>query len=661
MALVMVALMVGLTAVLSPFAANDGPPLLTVLSAYDAVVIVADATTAAILLIHFLRLKWLSLLILTCGYAFTSMTAFLHIMSFPGLLAPQGVFGGPQTGSLFWMLLHGAFPLFAVASTLLQRTGRPLVSPGALRWAAVMTITLIAACVWAATHSPDLSIVNDNAFSRLGLIWLGVATILAVSVVILAFRARSSLLNLWLSVGVVALGLDFVNVWLAGKRFALGWYVGPAYGIVASAVVLIAYISEVSILLHSHSVSAELRELNEKLKERTAELSHEMSVRRQAQAEADRANLAKSKFLAAASHDLRQPVQALSLFLDVLKAQASAPLVTRVVGAMGDALEGLNGLLSSILDISRIDAGVVAPQMQSIDIGGLIDRLGGEYAPLFGQKDLRLRCRSKPGLYTRTDPVLLERILRNLIDNAVRYTERGGLIIGVRRRGERVRIDLVDTGIGIPTDKLEHIFEEFYQIANPARDHKQGLGLGLSIVRRLARLIGAEVEVRSREGRGTRFTVLVPVGAMSEQKSSPSAAPEVVSGLRIMVIEDEPTIRMGLRLVLEGWNCEVLSAGSGEEALAIGEQDRWRFDAIIADHRLGAGMSGTQTAAELGRRSGRRIPILIVTGDTAPERIEEIHASGFEVMHKPVSPKELARRMAHLLPSRNFGKHSVDP
>jgi len=368
-----------------------------------------------------------------------------------------------------------------------------------------------------------------------------------------------------------------------------------------------------------------------------------------AKADADRASLAKSKFLAAASHDLRQPVQSLVLFLSVLKAHATTPVVEKAANAMENALEGLNALLSSILDISRIDAGVVAPQMQSVDIDGLVRRLCAEYAPLCDQKGLRLRCRSRLGLHARADAALLERIIRNLIENAICYTHRGGLLIGTRRRGDRLRIDVMDTGIGIPADKLPNIYEEFYQVANSARDARQGLGLGLSIVSRLAKLIGAEVLVRSNEGRGTCFSVLLPLGAPGRKVSSPSVLAEVLTRQRIMVIEDNPTIRVGLQLMLEGWNCEVISAETGEEALEIGEREGWLFDAIIADHRLGTGLTGTDTAAEFRRRSGQPIPTVIVTGDTAPERIEEVHASGFEMMHKPVTPDELARKLARLL------------
>ena len=369
----------------------------------------------------------------------------------------------------------------------------------------------------------------------------------------------------------------------------------------------------------------------------------------QARAEADRANLAKSKFLAAASHDLRQPVQTLIFLLGAIKPLANTERIAKAVGMMESALDGLGGLLTSILDISRVDAGVVVPQIGCVDLSEMLLRFYDGYAPQCRQKSLRFRCRCHPGLNARTDAVLLERILRNLIENAIRYTDRGGLLVGTRRRGDHLRIDIVDSGIGIPGDKLTHIFEEFYQVANPARDQRHGLGLGLAIVSRLARLIGADVQVRSREGRGTWFSVTVPVDGSAPVVSCPSVTAEVVTGRRIMVIEDNPKIRTGLELLLESWNCEFIGVESGEEALEVGEREGWRFDAIIADHRLGAGLSGTETAVVIGKRAGRPIPTLIVTGDTAPERISEVHASGFEMMHKPVTPDELGRRMARLL------------
>ena len=384
---------------------------------------------------------------------------------------------------------------------------------------------------------------------------------------------------------------------------------------------------------------------------------HDLTWRKQvenelktAKAEAESANLAKSKFLAAASHDLRQPVQSLVFLLAVLKRQQmTEPLVAKAVAGMEDALAGLSNLLNAILDISRIDAGVVVPHMKNADIGAIVQRLGAEYANRCGHKNLKLRCHCRSDLYAITDSVQLERIIRNLIENAIFYTERGTLLLSARRSGDRLRINVLDTGIGIPESKLTYIFEEFYQVQNPARNFKQGLGLGLAIVKRLARLIGAEIKVRSREGRGSLFTVWLPASAASSTLSIDSDGCNPIAGRHIMLIEDNPKVRTGFQLLLESWNCTVSCAESGEQALEICKQKGWRFDAIIADHRLGAGMSGTQTAIQIAKDAGRSIPTLIVTGDTAPERIAEIHASGFEIMHKPVAPDDLSNRMTQLL------------
>jgi signal transduction histidine kinase len=243
----------------------------------------------------------------------------------------------------------------------------------------------------------------------------------------------------------------------------------------------------------------------------------DISVRKQtektlklAKAEAERAVLARSKFLAAASHDLRQPVQSLALILGVLAAHEGAPAVTKAVGLMENALEGLNGLLTSILDLSRLDAGVVMPQIAVVDIGALLGRLAQDYTLLAETKGLQVKA-VLPAVMAPTDSALLERVVRNFIENAIRYTSSGGILLGLRRRGNRVRIEVVDSGIGIPTDKLPHIFEEFYQVGNPGRDRQQGLGLGLAIVGRISRLLGAEVEVKSREGHGTSFSLLLPL------------------------------------------------------------------------------------------------------------------------------------------------------
>ena len=389
--------------------------------------------------------------------------------------------------------------------------------------------------------------------------------------------------------------------------------------------------------------------VNATVKEITEQKRMEQSLER-AKAEAERAVLARSKFLAAASHDLRQPVQSLILLLAALKHTTDTEQIARVVGLMEDSLDGLNGLLNSILDISRIDARVVAPEFGSIDVGTMLHRLRDWYAPQCQLAGLRIRAHCPPGLHARTDAGLLERLLRNLIENSIRYTDSGGLLITARRRGDRIRIDIVDSGIGIPAENLENIFEEFFQVGNPARDRTHGLGLGLAIVNRIAELIGAVLRVRSRVGRGTCFSVTVPFDEALLLGSGPVPERKLAPGRRIMVIEDDAEVRKGLELLLQGWLCEVVSAKSGEEAIAIGEGMGWRIDAIIADHRLGAGLSGSATATEIARRAGRAVPTLIVTGYTDPLRINEVHSSGFEMIHKPVAADELKQRIAFLLP-----------
>ena len=368
----------------------------------------------------------------------------------------------------------------------------------------------------------------------------------------------------------------------------------------------------------------------------------------QAKAEAERANFAKSKFLAAASHDLRQPVQSLTLLLSVIKVQVKEmPKTAGVVEKAKSAIDSLNGLLTGILDISKLDAGVVTPDLARVNLGEIIDRLVKEYAPRAAIEGLTLR-HVPSALWARTDTVLMGRILRNLMENALRYTEKGGILIGLRLRGDKVRLDVIDTGIGIPADKQTEIFEEFRQLNNPARNASRGLGLGLAIVSRLARLLGTPVEVSSRVGHGARFSLLIPIDRTELLAMAPAPAFEAAGG-RILVIEDDERVRESYEMLLSVSGYEVISAETGEEALALAAKENWRFDAVLADHRLGAGLTGTATAMEISRQAGRAIPTVVVTGDTAPERLTEVSASGFALLHKPTDGDELCASLASLI------------
>ena len=367
-----------------------------------------------------------------------------------------------------------------------------------------------------------------------------------------------------------------------------------------------------------------------------------------AKAEAERANTAKSKFLATASHDLRQPVQSLTLLLSALERQVKdKPKAMNMVTLANTSMDSLNCMLTGILDISRLDAGVITPTFASADVGELVDRLADEYVPRAAAIGLELRHVTHT-LLVRTDVALLERILRNLIENALRYTAKGGVLIGARRRGERVRLDVIDTGVGIPSGQQAEIFEEFRQLNNRARDADHGLGLGLAIVSRLARIIGAEVEVASRVGRGTRFSLLIPLDRAAATPIRVAPAFDDASG-RILIIEDDSGVRQAYEIMLADWGYDTLSAASGEEALDFAAQEEWRFDAIVADHRLGPGLTGNAAAKEIARRAGRHFPTLLVTGDTAGERLTEVSSSGFALLHKPIEAEELRRALASLM------------
>jgi PAS domain S-box-containing protein len=366
-----------------------------------------------------------------------------------------------------------------------------------------------------------------------------------------------------------------------------------------------------------------------------------------ARLEAERADQAKSKFLAAASHDLRQPVQSLVLQMALAERQiADNPRALETLGKMRGSLEGLNNLLIAILDISRFDAGIEA-EPEAVDMHALIRRLAIEYKPKADALGLTLRVAQRK-LWATADPALLQRALRNLIDNALRYTQSGGVLLGLRRRGERVRIDVIDTGIGVPDVKREDIFEEFVQIHNPGRQLGQGLGLGLAIVARIAKIIDATIEVNSREKRGSRFSLTLPAAeAATSVRQAMADLPD--PGGRVLIVEDNLIVRHALELLLTDWGYETVAAADGEHALDLAEKDGWRFGCIVTDQRLGAGLSGVETAKEMVRRSGRALPALVLTGDTARENIAAIRVSGFEVIHKPIAPEPLRRALAHAM------------
>lgn len=361
---------------------------------------------------------------------------------------------------------------------------------------------------------------------------------------------------------------------------------------------------------------------------------------------AERADLAKSKFLAAASHDLRQPVQSLFFFgyslAQSLRDHPAAPLMN----SMQEAMNGLLLLLDSLLDVSRLDAGVVTPNLADMALEPMFERLSIEYGPRANEVGLRFR-HVPTSLCTYSDPVLLERVLRNFIENALRYTEHGSILTGCRKRGDQIEIMVMDSGIGIPSSQLDNIFEEFTQLANPERDRRKGLGLGLAVVRRLSSLLNHPVKVRSRPGQGSAFSMLVPmIGTHSMSARSQLEVGDYASNRGLVaVVEDEPIILLSIRSMLEDWGYQVVAAPNAVEAVAALSKLNRPPDMIVADYRLRDGKTGLEAIHLIQRHCGEQVSAMVLTGDTDPERIAEVQRSGYQLLHKPISPATLRRAL----------------
>jgi two-component system, sensor histidine kinase len=371
-----------------------------------------------------------------------------------------------------------------------------------------------------------------------------------------------------------------------------------------------------------------------RLRFQNIDLVRQLSEERDA---AERANVSKSKFLASASHDLRQPLHALALFTSVLRDRAQSYDLSGIIDSIDSSVGALQKLFDALLDVSRLDSGVLQPKPQHFELSMLCSQLLNDYRCEAETKGLRLESDSCDAvLYS--DRALLEQVLRNFLSNAIRYTHAGSVTIGCRSLGNTVHIDVRDTGTGIPAERHEEIFREFHQLENPERDRTKGLGLGLAIVDRIARLLGHPVQVESAPGKGSCFSIAVPRGDPHSimPESEETAAMEDLGGLCTVVVDDEKDIREGMRLLLGQWGCKVVLAASEDEAVAELRAQACRPDVILADYRLRDERTGIQAIERLREEFGAGIPALIVTGDTATERLRQAKQSGLTLIHKPV-------------------------
>lgn len=397
----------------------------------------------------------------------------------------------------------------------------------------------------------------------------------------------------------------------------------------------------------AHALGVHHAELQTRISEATADLLQKKD-------EAERANIAKSRFFAAASHDLRQPLHALSLFSEVMStklAQHGNPQdLVDLSGQIASSVSSMQTLLNALLDVSKLDANVVEYQPRHFLIAPILERIRQQFGEAARNKGLALRIRMC-NCTLFTDPFLLERILLNLVSNAIRYTSSGGVLVACRPRGQTMLIQVWDTGIGIPEESHKSIFQEFVQLNNPERDRSKGLGLGLAIVAGMAELLGAPISLRSQVGRGSVFGVTIPVGIVQQivQVENQSVSTASLKGRLGVIVDDDEQILSAMQELFNAWDVDLVACRSADEALQQLDELEQPADFLMSDFRLPGNTDGIEVAQLFRQRFGDELPVLILTGDTAPETLQRITQAGLAILHKPVRAARLRAMLTHLL------------
>jgi len=398
-----------------------------------------------------------------------------------------------------------------------------------------------------------------------------------------------------------------------------------------------------------------IREANEMLERRVAGRTHELTRLNQelttAKSAAEAANVGKTRFLAAASHDLLQPLHAARLFTGALAERCRGTKTTALVGQLDGALGAVDELLQALLDISKLDAGALRPQPRSLIVGEALRSVAASFEPVAHQRGLRLRVVDSRAVVV-SDPTLLRRVLQNFLSNALRYTRRGTVLLGCRRRGTRLAIEVWDTGPGIPSGQLGVIFEEFKRLGGHDGETPAGLGLGLAIVDRIAKMLDHPVAVRSWPGRGTVFSVTLPFGTAAPLVALPPAErriPNALAGKIVLCIDNDPSVLAAMRPLLEGWSCTVLTA---PDLTAARREIRRRGvapDIVLADHHLEGGQTGIAVLQALAQDFGTHVPAILITADYSEALRDAAQASGYPLLNKPLRPAALRALMGQLL------------
>ncbi|WP_454288248.1 PAS domain-containing hybrid sensor histidine kinase/response regulator [Rhizobium arsenicireducens] len=384
--------------------------------------------------------------------------------------------------------------------------------------------------------------------------------------------------------------------------------------------------------------------LEQRVGERTAELTRVNHALAEARAAADEANIGKTRFFAAAGHDILQPLNAARLYSSSLVERLGDSADSSMVRNIDSALESVETILGAVLDISRLDTGAMKPRLAPVPLQGLLERIETDFAPIAREKNLKLIV-MPTSLTVRSDPNLLRRLVQNLVSNAIKYTPSGRVLVGARRKGQEVVIQVMDSGIGIPSSKFRTVFKEFARLDEGMRT-ASGLGLGLSIVDRIARVLHHPVQLFSKQGKGTTFRVVMPLDKSAPVAASPSDLPAggkgavPLKGLRVLCIDNEPNIIEGMELLLSGWGCTVISAGSVEALDGVIAANKLPPDVIVADYHLGDG-SGIGAILRLRALYESDVPALLITADRTAEVRAEAERQNIAVQHKPVRPAAL--------------------
>jgi PAS domain S-box-containing protein len=398
-------------------------------------------------------------------------------------------------------------------------------------------------------------------------------------------------------------------------------------------------------------VEAELTAAREAADHAREVADHLREVADEARQSADRANQAKSRFLATASHDLRQPLQTLALLSGALRRMVTSPDAAEVLMQQEHAVGAVSRLLNALLDISKLESGAVKPEPRDFRIAGVLETIRREFAAIAGSKGLILTVEPSEES-THSDPAMVDQILKNLVSNAVKYTDTGQVTVRCRREGQALRIEVIDTGVGIPAAQLAYIYDEFFQVGVRANSSRDGYGLGLSIVQRLLRLLDARLEAVSEVGKGSVFALLLPLAqvmtrdAQADEPQMQSASP-AVGGARVLLVEDDASVRdaTGMLLRVEGYRVSAV-ASLPDAVRSAAERVP---DLLVTDYHLGDGELGTEVIAVLRERLGRDLRAVLLTGDTTGI-VNELRADpNLRVMNKPVDAEELLRALRALL------------